>query len=332
MVTNGTYPIGLRERWKSLSTLSTSLCSLHSLPSFTKEDLKSWELYNIRAPPSSCQLDSHFYKFQNYYITSHYSSQVLDDALATRKDDTIKAVDIQLGQVLHLGHSVTMAEASWLYHHVPTKQPDILINTTLWNCSSQLYEHTRLNKSLDLSMTLIHLKVKQCLQTSLPVLSRGRLLPHVVHHIHLLLVWSKHLEASTVTAQVVHGAEDRVVSYYLFLLGAKFLQWYKKFFMKSCDTHYTPSWTSVPSHQPHPENTWVTLWFTNYDNAPTVCLITFAGPEVICFTYHCNIGASPVAIITLVNKAGRLASENSQGLFWQQSPGCQHDLASISLC
>lgn len=79
-------------------------------------------------------------------------------------------------------------------------------------------------------MTLIHLKVKQCLQTSLPVLSRGRLLPHVVHHIHLLLVWSKHLEASTVTAQVVHGAEDRVVSYYLFLLGAKFLQWYKTFF------------------------------------------------------------------------------------------------------
>lgn len=38
---NDTYPIGLRERWKSLSTLSTSLFSLQSLPSFTKEDLQS---------------------------------------------------------------------------------------------------------------------------------------------------------------------------------------------------------------------------------------------------------------------------------------------------
>lgn len=77
------------------------------------------------------------------------------------------------------------------------------------------------NKSPDLSVTHIHLKVQQCLQTSLPVLSRGQLLPHVVHHIHLLLVWSKHLEASTVTAQVVHGAEDRVVSYDLSLLAAE---------------------------------------------------------------------------------------------------------------
>lgn len=25
------------------------------------------------------------------------------------------------------------------------------------------------------------------------------------------------------------------------------------------DTHYTPSWTSVPSHHPHPEKTWNTL-------------------------------------------------------------------------
>ncbi len=64
-------------------------------------------------------------------------------------------------------------------------------------------------------MTLIHEKVQQCLQTSLPVLARGRLLPHVVHHMHLLLIRSKHLEASAVTAQVVHGAEDRVANYYL---------------------------------------------------------------------------------------------------------------------
>lgn len=73
-------------------------------------------------------------------------------------------------------------------------------------------------------MTLIRLKVQQCLQTSLPVLSRDRLLPHVVHHIRLLLVWSKHLEASAITAQVVHGAEDRVVSYYLCLRGDMFVQ------------------------------------------------------------------------------------------------------------
>lgn len=55
----------------------------------------------------------------------------------------------------------------------------------------------------------------ECFQTSLPVLATGRLLFHVVHHMHLLLIWSKHLEASTVTAQVVHGAEDKVVNYYL---------------------------------------------------------------------------------------------------------------------
>lgn len=93
----------------------------------------------------------------------------------------------------------------------------------------------------------------------------------MVSHIHLLLVWSKHLEASAVTAQVVHGAEDRVVSYYLCLHGDMFVQWCQKI-KKSCDTHYTPSWTSVPSHQPHPENTWVTLRFTNHNNAPTNCL------------------------------------------------------------
>lgn len=57
-----------------------------------------------------------------------------------------------------------------------------------------------------MSLSLIYLKVHQCFQTSLPVLARAGLLPHVVHHLHLLLIWSKHLEASAVTAQVVHGA------------------------------------------------------------------------------------------------------------------------------
>lgn len=79
-----------------------------------------------------------------------------------------------------------------------------------------MYEHTKLNKSLDLPMTLIHLQVY--LLTSLPVLPRAGLLPHVVHHMHLLLIWSKHLEASTVTAQVVHGAEDRVAHYHLCMM------------------------------------------------------------------------------------------------------------------
>lgn len=48
----------------------------------------------------------------------HCSSQILGDTVASRKDDSIKAVDIQLGQVLHLRHSLTMTEASRLHHHV----------------------------------------------------------------------------------------------------------------------------------------------------------------------------------------------------------------------
>lgn len=43
----------------------------------------------------------------------------------------------------------------------------------------------------------------------LPILARGRLLFYVVHHLHLLLIGSKHLEASSVSAQVVHGAEEQ---------------------------------------------------------------------------------------------------------------------------
>lgn len=49
----------------------------------------------------------------------YYSLQVLDDAVAPRKDDGVEAVDIQLGQVLHLHHSLTMTEASRLHYHVP---------------------------------------------------------------------------------------------------------------------------------------------------------------------------------------------------------------------
>lgn len=60
----------------------------------------------------------------------------------------------------------------------------------------------------------IHFKLEQRFQTSLPVLPRARLLLHVVHHVHLLLIWSKDLEASAVAAQVVHGAEDREVKWH----------------------------------------------------------------------------------------------------------------------
>lgn len=63
----------------------------------------------------------------------HYSSQVLDDAVASWKDDGVKAVGIQLGQILHLHHSLTVTEASRLHHHVSMQWPEIIINTTLWN-------------------------------------------------------------------------------------------------------------------------------------------------------------------------------------------------------
>lgn len=56
----------------------------------------------------------------SYRFILHYFLQILDDTVATGKDDGIKAVDIQLGQVLHLHHSLIMTEASRLRHHVPT--------------------------------------------------------------------------------------------------------------------------------------------------------------------------------------------------------------------
>lgn len=165
------------------------------------------------------------------------------------------------------------------------------------------------------------MKAQQSLQSSLPVLPGGRLLLHVVHHSHLLLVWCKHLEASAVTAQVVHGAGDRDATYCIWTLRGLC----NNRNITNTDTHYTPSWTSVPSHQPHPENTWVTMSLTDHIYIPTSL---FSSSLVMtCSTYHCDIGVSPVAIIAVVNKAGGLASQKSQGLFWQQSPSGQHDLA-----
>lgn len=173
------------------------------------------------------------------------------------------------------------------------------------------------------------LKVHQW--ASVPVLSRGRLLSHVVHHIHLLLIWSKHLEASAVTAQMVHGAEDRVVNDHLWIVHCAhyfshlaFLCWVIL--------------TKLPrGHQSHPTSHILRIPRIHCDsqiirNAHASILSTDS-PNIllICFTYHCNIGISPVAIITMVNKAGRLTRKNSQCLFRQQSPGCQHGLALISL-
>lgn len=63
----------------------------------------------------------------------HSCSQILSNAVATGKDDSIKAVDIQLGQVLHLHVSLIMTEASRFNHHVPMQGPKIMINTTFWD-------------------------------------------------------------------------------------------------------------------------------------------------------------------------------------------------------
>lgn len=63
----------------------------------------------------------------------------------------------------------------------------------------------------------------------------------------------------------------------------------------------------------------------------TFCLPCSLDVLLISFTYHCNIGISQVARVTEVNVASRLPRKSSQCLFWQQSPGCQHDWASVSL-
>lgn len=91
-------------------------------------------------------------------------------------------------------------------------------------------------------------------------------------------------------------------------------------------THYTPSWTSVPSHQPHPENTWATAWFTRHNHIPIVSWVR----SFFLSAYHCNVGVPPVAVISVVNKARRLASQKSQRLLGQQSPGGLHDSAETS--
>lgn len=126
---------------------------------------------------------------QSDFFTCQHSSQILDDSMASWKDDGIEAVDVQLGQVLHLCHSLSVTEAGCLHHHVPAGMDRIHHKV-----------HPR-NHRQSQNAHCAHLRGP-------PVLSRGRLLSHVVNHVHLLLIWSKHLEAGAVTAQVVHGAED----------------------------------------------------------------------------------------------------------------------------
>ena len=50
--------------------------------------------------------------------------------------------------------------------------------------------------------------VRLCPLMNLPVLSRSRLHFHMIHDVHLRLVWSKDLEAGPISAQMVHGAEN----------------------------------------------------------------------------------------------------------------------------
>ena len=78
-------------------------------------------------------IDSHFSLIWSDDILFYYPSQILDDAVASREDDGIKAVDVQLGQVLHLSHSLTVTEAGRLHHHVPMQRPEIIINTIIWS-------------------------------------------------------------------------------------------------------------------------------------------------------------------------------------------------------
>lgn len=152
-----------------------------------------------------------------------------------------------------------------------------------------------------------------------PVLPGGRLLLRVVHHRGLLLVRGKHLEFGPVTAQVVHCAEDRGVSY-----RTRFHVMPERW--ENLHTHYTPSWASVPSHQPHPENTWATARSARHIHIPTVSLVRDLGFPA----YHCNVGVAPVAVIAVVNEARRLASQKIQRLLGQQSPGGLHDSAETS--
>lgn len=126
---------------------------------------------------------------QSDFFTCQHSSQILDDSMSSWKDDGVEAVDVQLGQVLHLRHSLSVTEAGCLHHHIPVGMDRIHHKV-----------HPR-NHRQSQNAHCTHL-------LGLPVLSRGRLLSHVVNHVHLLLIWSKHLEAGAVTAQVVHGAED----------------------------------------------------------------------------------------------------------------------------
>ena len=48
-------------------------------------------------------------------------SQVLGDAVTSREDDRIKAVDVQLGKIVHLHRSLSVTEARGLHHHVPER-------------------------------------------------------------------------------------------------------------------------------------------------------------------------------------------------------------------
>lgn len=69
--------------------------------------------------------------------------------MASRKDDRIKAVGVQFGQIVHLHHALTVAESCRLHHHVPAERERFAIR---WS--------RHVNYSLDAisKITMIHIQ------------------------------------------------------------------------------------------------------------------------------------------------------------------------------
>lgn len=149
-----------------------------------------------------------------------------------------------------------------------------------------------------------------------PVLPAGRLPLGVVHHHGLLLVGGKHLEVGPVAAQVVHGAEDRGVSY---CMSSALLYWELGKVPYSLNSLVDVSPIPPAASGEHLESTWVT-----FTSPQSQFLLSRS------HSHHSDVGVPPVAVISMVNEARRLASQKSQSLLGQQSPGGLHDSAETS--
>lgn len=42
--------------------------------------------------------------------------------MASREDDSVKAADVQFGQIVHLHRALAVAESRRLHHHVPEEE------------------------------------------------------------------------------------------------------------------------------------------------------------------------------------------------------------------